>query len=55
MTTFFKVQWQPFEVQFGEIESNFKHHSSVLLQSTQAVQLESLLDVQSRLKLGIDL
>ena len=49
MTTFFKVQWLPFEVQFGEIESSFQHHSMVLLHSTQAVGLESGLGVQSTL------
>jgi hypothetical protein len=52
MISFLKVQWQPFEARFGEIELNFKYHSNILLQFTQAVQLESILDVQSSLKLG---
>lgn len=43
--TFFRVQWQPFDVKFGEIKSRFTHHLSVLQISAQEQQL-SLLNQQ---------
>lgn len=48
--SFFKAQWQPFEARFGEIEKSFKHHSKVLLQSIQPVQLKGIREVQLSLK-----
>lgn len=45
---FWRVNWVPFEVEFGSIESNFQHHSTVLLHSSLAVGLTSTLETRSQ-------
>jgi hypothetical protein len=39
---FLRVQWEPFEVVFGDIERKFNHHLKVLGHSTQASELNTL-------------
>lgn len=38
---FWRVNWVPFEAEFGTIESNFKHHLDALLHSATGVLLNN--------------
>jgi len=40
--TFLRVQWEPFEVTFADIEMRFKHHLDVLQHSAGALHLNTL-------------
>ncbi|CRG86823.1 Voltage-dependent N-type calcium channel subunit alpha-1B [Talaromyces islandicus] len=45
-----KVQWAPFEEQFGRIQSNLKHHTENLDRISAAMTLNSTLAVQEDMK-----
>jgi ankyrin repeat domain-containing protein 50 len=42
---FWRLQWVPFEEEFGKIESDMQHHLDVLQHSAQASSLSATLDV----------
>lgn len=48
--TFWRIQWIPFEQEFGRIESDMRHHLDVLRQSAHAVGLNATLDLSRREK-----
>jgi len=48
MRTFLRVQWEPFECQFGEIETKFRHHLNVLQHSAEASQINTLLRIEKK-------
>ena len=39
LTTFIRLQWEPFEAEFAPLKAEMDHHLDVLLQSAQASQL----------------
>jgi hypothetical protein len=43
---FLRVQWEPFEAVFGDIERKFNHHLNVLTHSTEASQLNMILRLE---------
>jgi hypothetical protein len=46
--TFLRVQWEPFEGQFGEIQTRFRHHLNVLQHSAEAIQLNTILRLENK-------
>jgi hypothetical protein len=50
MRTFLRVQWEPFELVFGDIETKFKHHLNVLHHSAEASHLNTLLRLEKQQK-----
>jgi hypothetical protein len=50
LRTFLRVQWDPFETTFGDIEKRFKHHLDVLGCSSDALQLSVLLIAEDERK-----
>jgi ankyrin repeat domain-containing protein 50 len=44
---FWRIQWKPFEEEFGRIETDMKHHLDVLLHSGRAIALNASLDASS--------
>jgi ankyrin repeat domain-containing protein 50 len=50
MRTFLRVQWEPFEVVFGDIETKFKHHLNVLHHSAESSHLNTLLRLEKQQK-----
>jgi hypothetical protein len=42
---FWRVQWMPFEADFGFIEDDLRHHLRVLVHSSSAIALSATLDV----------
>ncbi|OCL11619.1 hypothetical protein AOQ84DRAFT_276039, partial [Glonium stellatum] len=48
MLTFLRVQWEPFDCKFGDIELKFRHHVAVLGQSAQALQLNKTQTAEER-------
>lgn len=44
--SFLRVQWEPFEAVFGDIERNFNHHLNVISHSAGASQLNTLRRVE---------
>ncbi|QKX60625.1 uncharacterized protein TRUGW13939_07771 [Talaromyces rugulosus] len=45
-----KVQWAPFEEQFGRIQSNLKHHTENLDRISAAITLNSTLEIREDVK-----
>jgi len=45
LRTFLRVQWDPFEQVFGNIEQRFKHHLDVLNHGAHALQLNSTMEI----------
>lgn len=45
---FLRVQWEPFETQFGKVSSSFQHHLAVLSLSVQTLQYNAILDERQR-------
>ncbi|MCJ1344810.1 hypothetical protein MMC31_003013 [Peltigera leucophlebia] len=41
---FLRVQWEPFEAQFGKVSSSFRYHLGVLDHSVQALQYNAIQD-----------
>ena len=52
--TFCRVQWQPFEDKFGEIQANFAHHVNVLCMAAQAQHLGASHSQQEAIRSGFD-
>jgi len=54
---FWRVQWVPFETEFGTIEDDLRHHLQVLQQSSSAIAVTATLDVlaQQRAQVKEDL
>lgn len=44
---FWRVQWMPFEVEFGSIEGDLQHHLQVLQHSSSAVAVSTALDIRA--------
>ena len=47
---FWRVQWMPFEAEFGSIEDDLRHHLQVLQHSSSATTASTALDVLARQK-----
>lgn len=47
---FAKVQWTPFEVQFGEILSDLEHHEKSLAMISTAVTMNTTLDINKNIE-----
>jgi ankyrin repeat domain-containing protein 50 len=47
---FWRIQWTPFEEDFGRIEEDWKHHLNVLSHSGQALALNASLDASEAAK-----
>ncbi|KAH7389091.1 hypothetical protein BKA64DRAFT_711194 [Cadophora sp. MPI-SDFR-AT-0126] len=52
--TFCRVQWQPFEDKFGDIEANFTHHVNILRMAAQAQHLGASYSQQEAIRNGFD-
>jgi hypothetical protein len=54
---FWRVQWMPFEAEFGSIEDDLRHHLQILKHSSSAIAVLATLDVlaQQRLQVKEDL
>lgn len=44
VVAFLRVQWEPFETQFGKVSSSFRYHLGVLNHSVQALQYNAIQD-----------
>jgi hypothetical protein len=49
-TVLAKVQWAPFEEEFGEIRSNLNRYTSKLGRLTAAITMNTALDIKEELK-----
>lgn len=52
---FWRVQWMPFEDEFGRIESDLNHHLNVLQHSSSAINLTTDLETRSQQQSGFAL
>jgi len=50
LLAFVRVQWDPFESKFGNIDQRFKHHLDVLNQVAQALQLNTTIQLEHERK-----
>jgi hypothetical protein len=48
---FWRVQWMPFEAEFGSIEDDLRHHLQVLQHSSSAIAVSTTLDIRAHQKL----
>jgi hypothetical protein len=51
---FWRVQWMPFEAEFGSIEDDLRHHLQVLQHSSSAVAISTALDVLANQKAQVE-